>query len=108
MKTTVKGRNYNFCIVAGKGQFFIEATDHVSSRYSFINNLNAILSEFNIGINDKRAIKSQWIVSKKLGSLFFKKALKLLTDDDARVYIERRLDEDRNCGEWENRKKDFL
>lgn len=102
MKTNIRGQNYDFCVMAGGGKFYIEATHRVSFRFSFINNLNAILSEFNVSENDERISESQWVVSKKQGALFFKQAKDLLENKDNRGYIEKKLDEDRSCGEWEN------
>lgn len=45
MRKIIKGHNYNFCITAEGEKFYIKASHIVSSRFSFINNLNAILSE---------------------------------------------------------------
>lgn len=70
MKTNIKGQNYNFCIVANGTKFYIEALHLASLRYSFINNLNAILSEFDIGMGDKNVSESQWVVSKRQGRFF--------------------------------------
>ncbi|TSC74866.1 MAG: hypothetical protein G01um101433_985 [Parcubacteria group bacterium Gr01-1014_33] len=102
MKTTIKGQSYNFCIVANGMRFYIKALHRASSRFSFINNLNTILSEFNINVDDKRVSESQWLIPKKQGGLFFKKAVEFLLSRNSRSYIERKLDEDRECGEWEN------
>ncbi len=102
MKTVIKGQNYNFRVVAEEVKFYIEAIHFTPLRFSFINNLNVVLSEFNINIDDKKVSESQWIVSKRQSSLFFKKALGLLLDKGSRDYIEEKLDEDRECGEWEN------
>ncbi len=102
MKTIIKGRNYNFCVVADGIEFCIKALDLTSSRFSFINNLNVILSEFGVDIDDARVSESRWVVSKKQGKLFFKKAVNFLSDKVYRSYLERKLDEDKECGEWEN------
>lgn len=105
MKTVIKGQNYNFCVVANEVQFYIEATHLASLRYSFINNLNTVLSEFNISMDDKKVSDSQWITSKRQSKLFFRKAKGLLSHKDYRDYVEKKLDEDRKCGEWENIKE---
>ncbi|MFY9463050.1 MAG: hypothetical protein WAP52_02610 [Candidatus Sungiibacteriota bacterium] len=102
MKIVIKGQNYNFCVVASGTKFYIEVLHFASLRCSFINNLNTILSQFNIGVDDKRASESQWLISKKQSNLIFKKAIMVLSDRSNRDYIEKRLDEDRECGEWEN------
>jgi len=104
MKAIINGQNYNFCIIADKTEFYIEAIHIASLRFSFINNLNAILSEFNIEIDDKRVVESQWFMSKRQNKLFFKKAADFLSDKAYRNYLEGKLEEDRECSEWENRK----
>jgi len=105
MKSIIKGQNYNFYIIADGMKFYIKALHLASSRFSFINNLNAVLSEFNIGADDKRVSESQWLISGKQSSLFFKKATEFLLSGNSRNYIEGKLDEDRECGEWENIEK---
>jgi len=105
MRTSIEGRNYNFCVVAKGNTFYIEATHTASLRFSFINNLNAILSELQIGTDDKRVSESQWIVSKQQSKLLFKKAKEFLLNKNYRNHIEKRLDKDRNCSEWENLKE---
>lgn len=102
MKTVIKGQNYNFCVVADGWRFYIRALHLASLRSSFINNLNAILSEFNISVNNKKVSESQWVTSERQSCLFFRKATKFLLSKISRDYIERKLDEDRECGEWEN------
>ena len=102
MKRMVKGKNYSFSIVADGVQFYIEALHLASSRFSFINNLNVILSVFNINSDDEKVSESQWLVSKQQSRLFFKKAIELLSNKGSRDFVEQKLDEDRLCGEWEN------
>ena len=105
MKAVIKGQNYNFRVVAEGVKFYIEVIHSSSLRFSFINNLNVILSGFNINIDDKKVSESQWTASnEKQGKSFFKKAIKFLSDRSHRDYIERKLDEDRKCGEWETHK----
>ena len=105
MKTIIKGQNYNFYIIADGMKFYIKALHLTSSRFSFINNLNAVLSEFDISADDKKVSESQWLISKKQSGLFFEKAKKILLSENNRGYIERKLNEDRECGEWENFQK---
>lgn len=104
MKTIIKGQNYNFCVVADGMKFYIQALHRACLRFSFINNLNAILSEFDINIDDKKVSESQWHASKKQCNLFFKKATQFLSNRSSRNYIEKKLDKDRGYGEWENSK----
>ncbi len=105
MKTVIKGQNYNFCVVTDRTKFYIEAIHTVSLRFSFINNLNVILSEFDIDIDDKKVSESQWLISERQSGLFFEKSKKFLLNENNRGYIERKLNEDREYGEWENFKK---
>lgn len=105
MKTVIKGQRYTFDIVGGGEEFYIKALHRASSRFSCINNLNAILSELNVSLDDERFEDSQWVLSKKQSGLFFKRAVGLLQSGESREYIERKLDEDRDCGEWENRQR---
>ncbi len=102
MKTIIKGQNYNFYIIADGIKFYIKALHSASLRFSFINNLNAVLSEFDISVDDKKVSESQWIILKRQSNLLFKKAVGFLSDVNSRNYIEKKLDEDRRCGEWEN------
>jgi len=102
MKTVIRGQNYNFCVVVDRIGFYIKALDLTSSRFSFINNLNAILSELDIDIDDAKVSESQWLVTRSEAILFFRQAKKFLSTKSSRDYFERKLDEDRGCGEWEN------
>lgn len=104
MKTIIKGQKYNFCVVADRAKFYIEAIHLASLKFSSINNLNVILSEFNIDIDDERVSEPQWFIPARQNKLFFRKAVNFLSDKIYRDYLERKLDEDRKCGEWENSK----
>jgi len=101
----ISGEKYNFGIVSENQEFYIEAEDKLTHRFSFINNLNPILSEFNIKINDRRVSESQWIVLKNQSRTFMNIAKEFLSDKYFRDYLEEKLDEDRICSEWENMKK---
>jgi len=106
MKTLIRGKKYHFYVVADETQFYIEAVHTASLRCSFINNLNSILSEFNIRSDDPRASESQWIMKNRQSSrVFFKKALGLLSNGTYLGYLEDQLDKDREYGEWENHKR---
>jgi hypothetical protein len=104
METIIEGQNYNFYVAADGAEFYIEAIHLASLKFSFINNNNAVLSEFNINIDDKKNSESQWFITARQSKLFFKKAVNFLSDKIYRDYLERKLDEDREYGEWENRK----
>ena len=104
MKKIIKGEMYNFVVNCFKCEndflFYIEAINLQEKTHSFINNLNNILSEFNINMNDKRISESQWILKRKEAKLFFSHAINFLLDIKFKNYIERRLNEDRSLGEW--------
>ncbi|PKP56311.1 MAG: hypothetical protein CVT88_01540 [Candidatus Altiarchaeales archaeon HGW-Altiarchaeales-1] len=105
MITNIQGEKYNFEIVAENECFYIKAKHKDTGRFSCINNLNIVLSELcgNMGnINDDKFQDSQWIVSKHEIKNFEKTAKELLSDKSFRDYLEEKLNEDRECGEWEN------
>ncbi len=101
----VQSEKYNFEIVSEDedSYFFIKAIDIHTGRYSCINNLNAILSEFNIGIDDPKVEDSMWVLTKEDACYLEKTAKQILSDPSFRDYLERQLDEDRMSGEWENK-----
>ncbi len=106
MRRSIHGDRYDFRVVANVREFYIQATDKTSRRYSCINNLNPILSELvHDQYNDKQFDDSRWDVSKEQGEEFAKTAVEFLSDEGFRQYIERKLDDDRISGEWENTKK---
>lgn len=100
------GKKYMFEIVS-EGEkddvlFFIRAVHKTSKRTSCINNLNVVLSEFGIEEVSNKFGYSSWIVTKKEALFFTKTAKSFLSSLSFRNYLEMRLDEDRECGEWEN------
>ena len=106
MVVFVHGRKYNFEIVTqNEGNdcdFYLRAICKYTKRASYINNLNAILSEFNSEIDDPKCWDSTWIVTKEKAHELEAKAKLFLSDYSFRDYIESQLDEDRMLGEWEN------
>ncbi len=102
----IAGIKYNFQIVSEKEgcdySFFIRAEDNCSRKTSCINNLNAILSMFQIKGNDPQSAESMWIVNRKKRQYLVKSAKESLSDSSFLEYLERRVDEDREAGEWEN------
>jgi len=107
MITKIQGRWYNFEIgVQNEGTdfcFFIKAIDKFYGKFSCINNLNAMLSEFNVDVDDPDFQDSMWVVSKDEVRRFLRMAKQILLDIRFRNYLEMRLDEDRMAGEWENK-----
>ena len=78
MKKLIKGNNYNF----------------------LINNVNCILSGLCVDGYNKKFWESDWVITKRQSSKFFKIAVDFLTDEDFKEYVERYLDLDRSLGEW--------
>jgi len=103
---TVQGKKYDFKVVAKYEPpafcFFIEAECRATGRFSCINNLNTVLSAFNIKIDGPKAAESMWVVTKDEIDDFIDTAREFLSDSYFLNYLERRLDEDRMEGEWEN------
>jgi len=106
MTISIQGRKYNFEIVSHNGRkdfcFFIRATCKSTKRTSCINNLNTILSEFNVELDDPKFWDSAWVVTREEAYNLEDKAKQFLSDSSFRDYIESHLDEDRALGEWEN------
>lgn len=111
MITTIRGRKYTLEVISKReGQdycFFIRANNKSTGRTSCINNLNAILSEFGIETGDPKVADSTWIVTKEEARYFSDTATQFLSDKTSLDYMERKLDEDRMLGEWENTKGEF-
>ena len=106
MTISIQGRKYNFEIVARNGRndfyFFIRAICKSTKRVSCINNLNTILSEFNIEVDAPKFWDSTWVTTREEAYNLEGKAKQFLSDSSFRDYIESHLDEDRALGEWEN------
>jgi len=101
-----QGKKYGFEIVTQheppEFTFFIKARCKATGRFSYINNLNTILSEFHIEVDDPKVAESIWVVSKCEIGDFINIAKQSFSDSFFLDYLERRLDEDRTEGEWEN------
>lgn len=102
----INGKKYNFEIGLynrdGMFCFFIRAICKSTRRFSCINNLNAILSVFEIDVNDPKVADSMWVVPESVVYKFVGDIQQFLSDLSFLNYLERRLDEDRKLGEWEN------
>lgn len=102
----VKSEKYRFSVIresTGEADLFsIRATDPLTGRYSSINNLNTILAELDVDPWDEKFVDSVWVLDYSEAAEFEKIAVNLLTDKTFMEYLERRLDEDRGYGEWEN------
>jgi hypothetical protein len=102
----IPGRKYNFEIVSKNGGqnvcFYIKSICKSTKRTSCINNLNAILSELDVDHTKPKFFDSMWVVSRKEASHFVNTAKSILADPIFLNYLEKRLDEGRFEGEWEN------
>ena len=106
MTIFIQGSKYDFEIVSQNKKndfcFFIRAICKSTKRTSCINNLNIILSEFNVEVDDPKYQDSSWVVTKKEACNLEAKGNQFLSESSFRDYIESCLDEDRAVGEWEN------
>lgn len=106
MITKIQGKKYSFEVVSQEQEiefcFFIRAIDKLTRRASCINNLNTILSEFSMEVDDPKVADSTWVVTKEDARRLQETAKDFLSSSSFLHYLERRLDEDRKCGEWEN------
>jgi len=105
MIVSIQGKKYNFEIVAVDDCFYIKAKHKFTGRFSCINNLNTILSALKANVDDEKFGDSFWILSKNKVRKFEKVAREILSHKEFRDYLEEKLDEDRECGEWENIEK---
>jgi len=106
MMSFIHGKKYDFEMVSQNVRndfyFFIRAICKSTKRTSCINNLNPILSEFNVEVDDPKFWDSTWIITKEEAANLEAKGKQFLADSSFRDYLENRLDEDRSLGEWEN------
>lgn len=106
MIINIQGKKYFFDIVLkNKAQlvsFYIRTTCKSTKKTSCINNLNQLLSEFNIDSDNRRFADSMWEVSRKEADHFINTAKKIFSSISFLNFLENKLDEDRVAGEWEN------
>lgn len=104
---TIEGKKYIFNIgsdINGDDTscFFIRAIHKSNRKSSCINNLNAILSLLDVNIDDPKYNDSMWEVNKKEAKKFYNTAVEAISDTHFAQHLEKKLDEDREAGEWEN------
>jgi len=87
--------------------FVITAIDRSSGKRSHVNNLNGILSEFDLDEDDPRTEESHWWVSTKEIERFQVRAGEMLRSKYQLEQIESTLDEDRMLGEWSNTRQEW-
>lgn len=103
----INGSRYDFQIIIELGKqnccISIKAIDKKRKLYSSINNLNAILALLKIDTNAIEYIDSSWNLSNKEIMKHSRRIIDALKDRNYICYLENKLDEDRACGEWENK-----
>lgn len=87
--------------------FTITAIDLRSGKRSHVNNLNGILSEFDLDEDDPRYEESDWWVAEKEIAQFQVRAGQMLRSKYHLKQIESTLDEDRTLGEWSNTRQEW-
>ena len=87
--------------------FVITAIDRSSGKRSHVNNLNGILSEFDLDEDDPRTEESDWWVSTREIDQFQVRAGEMLRSKYMLKQIESTLDEDRMLGEWSNTRQEW-
>lgn len=93
--------------VARRFVFTITAIDRKSGRRSHVNNLNGILSQFDLDEEDPRYEESDWLVSAKENEQFRVRAGEVFRSKYQLGQIEATLDEDRMLGEWANLREEW-
>jgi len=100
------GNRYNYELTLDEDSnetlFMIRAVCKETGRFSSINNLNAMLGEFDLEPDNPEYEDSFWIIDRSRAEELFRTTECLLSDRQFVVYLEKRLDEDRMYGEWEN------
>jgi hypothetical protein len=106
MNKLIEGKEYFLEIVyepyKHKVLFFIKAKNKLNNSYSYINNLNCILSLFEIDLENYLTSESQWYINKNRAKAYLKILIDALNNTDFLTFLEHKLVEDRLCGEWEN------
>jgi|GEM_PF-796755 hypothetical protein len=87
--------------------FTITAIDRESGRRSHVNNVNGILSQFDLEEDDPRYEESDWWVSTKENEQFRARAGEVFRSQYQLRQIEATLDEDRMLGEWANTREEW-
>jgi hypothetical protein len=103
------GENYFFevenSLITEGVAFSITAIDRFSGKCSQVNNLNAILSQFDFEEDDPRMEESDWVLSADEYEDFQATAEEIFRSKYTLEYIESNLDDDRREGEWANARK---
>ena len=108
MDFNFKGNKYKFNIEfqkdnSDKGYFTVCAISKNSGKCSTVNNLNFILSNFDIdSVNPNISESSGWLISEEEFRNYFEICNSIIADNESLKIFEDSLDEDRFEGEWAN------
>ncbi len=113
MTENIVGKRYDFQVVCDKidekhYEFYIRAICKATQKTSCITNQNVIsselLTEHQIENYDSypEFHDSTWVVTGRRAKKFTKIAKDFLADSKFAIYLENKLDDDREEGEWEN------
>ena len=106
MEKRFRSSHYRFRIQEKRGCFSIEATDLASLKYSSVNNVIGIMGELvNDDTDNPLFWDSKWFLSPDLAKRIFERAVNMFSDRENVNRLEKCLNEDRSCGEWENQKR---
>jgi hypothetical protein len=106
MEKRFRSSHYRFRIQENRGCFSIEATDLASLKYSSVNNVVGIMGELVNGDTDNPLFwDSKWFLPPNLTKKIFERAVDMFSDGGNVKRLERCLDEDKSCGEWENQRR---
>jgi hypothetical protein len=110
MITEISGTRYNFEIMVENtdaySDFSIRAICKNTRRFSSINNLNSMLSEFDISGDAPKFDDSTWTLTEEETNHLEATARQLFSSPSFLEYLEDKLDEDRMAGEWANQPSD--
>jgi len=106
MKRSFGGRKYDYQIMLDDDArlcgFSILAICKQTGRCSSINNLNQMLSELDVNPDNPKYEDSAWVLPAKEAKRLYRKVVSIFSIPSFPEFLERFLDDDRSCGEWEN------
>jgi len=101
MQKKIYGIRYDYLIVLNENCFEIWAIYKQTQQTSLITNLNYILSEFEIeSHSEQRFSDSSWLLKNQNEMESFWNKAVILLDNTSNLFLESKLDEDRNIGGW--------
>ncbi|MDP2918864.1 MAG: hypothetical protein Q8O43_01420 [Dehalococcoidia bacterium] len=99
-------RRYDFEIHIKKehrcATFSIRAIYKSTGAFSSINNMNVILDVLGVEGSNPKYADSLWVLTNREADHYENVITRQLSSPDFVNYLEGKLDEDRECGEWAN------